>query len=225
MHTFDLNCFSLIRSQALLASSFIPLFCGLMPPRFHGIRYMDGGFSDNLPTLDENTITVSPFCGESDICPRDGSSQLFHVRLLLISCLKSWCSIIGFYSCFSNYCVSGQLCQHEHRAFPAKYVQVRENSVPTQSRSEFYFHWNTEYSFIFVYQLIANLSFLFADFIEYVQTRLRRCPEILESEQLDQLHAMFGGANDSRGFGIARGRQQHGVRLGMLGVQNAPTGL
>lgn len=67
--------------QALLATSFVPLFSGLLPPRFHGIRYMDGGFSDNLPTLDENTITVSPFCGESDICPRDISSQLFHVNL------------------------------------------------------------------------------------------------------------------------------------------------
>lgn len=40
---------------------------------------MDGGFSNNLPTLDESTITVSPFCGETDICPRDASSQLFHV--------------------------------------------------------------------------------------------------------------------------------------------------
>ncbi|KAF7998559.1 hypothetical protein HCN44_010967 [Aphidius gifuensis] len=66
--------------QALLASSFIPLFSGILPPRFHGIRYMDGGFSDNLPTLDENTLTISPFCGESDICPRDTSSQLFHVN-------------------------------------------------------------------------------------------------------------------------------------------------
>ncbi|XP_043268390.1 patatin-like phospholipase domain-containing protein 2 isoform X2 [Venturia canescens] len=66
--------------QALLASSFIPFFSGIFPPRFHGIRYMDGGFSDNLPTLDENTITISPFCGESDICPRDISSQLFHVN-------------------------------------------------------------------------------------------------------------------------------------------------
>ncbi|XP_076664167.1 brummer isoform X2 [Andrena cerasifolii] len=66
--------------QALLASAFVPIFSGLLPPRFHGVRYMDGGFSDNLPTLDENTITVSPFCGESDICPRDVSSQLFHVN-------------------------------------------------------------------------------------------------------------------------------------------------
>ncbi|XP_061932269.1 1-acylglycerol-3-phosphate O-acyltransferase Pnpla3 isoform X5 [Apis cerana] len=67
--------------KALLASAFVPIFSGLLPPRFHGIRYMDGGFSDNLPTLDENTITISPFCGESDICPRDVSSQLFHVNV------------------------------------------------------------------------------------------------------------------------------------------------
>ena len=41
---------------------------------------MDGGFSDNLLVLDKNTVTVSPFCGESDICPRDRTSaRLFHV--------------------------------------------------------------------------------------------------------------------------------------------------
>ncbi|XP_044735220.1 1-acylglycerol-3-phosphate O-acyltransferase Pnpla3 isoform X4 [Chrysoperla carnea] len=67
--------------QALLASAFVPVFSGLIPPKFKGVRYMDGGFSDNLPTLDENTITVSPFCGESDICPRDDSSQLFHINV------------------------------------------------------------------------------------------------------------------------------------------------
>lgn len=67
--------------QALLASAFIPLVSGLWPPKFKGFRYMDGGCSDNLPTLDENTITVSPFCGESDICPRDDSSQLFHINV------------------------------------------------------------------------------------------------------------------------------------------------
>lgn len=65
--------------QALLASAFIPIFSGIIPPKYKGVRYMDGGYSDNLPTLDENTITVSPFCGESDICPRDDSAQLFHV--------------------------------------------------------------------------------------------------------------------------------------------------
>ncbi|XP_050457192.1 patatin-like phospholipase domain-containing protein 2 isoform X2 [Cataglyphis hispanica] len=45
--------------QALLATSFVPLYSGLLPPRFHGIRYMDGGFSDNLPTFDEDTITLN----------------------------------------------------------------------------------------------------------------------------------------------------------------------
>ena len=33
----------------------------------------DGGYSDNLPILDGHTITVSPFCGSSDICPQDES--------------------------------------------------------------------------------------------------------------------------------------------------------
>lgn len=70
--------------NALMASAFVPFFSGWLPPLFHGVRYMDGGFSDNLPTLDENTITVSPFCGESDICPRDDSSQLFHVSDYII---------------------------------------------------------------------------------------------------------------------------------------------
>jgi patatin-like phospholipase domain-containing protein 2 len=54
-------------------------FSGFLPPKFHGVRYMDGAFSDNLPTLDENTVTVSPFAGETDICPRDDSAQIFHV--------------------------------------------------------------------------------------------------------------------------------------------------
>jgi patatin-like phospholipase domain-containing protein 2 len=65
--------------DALLCACFIPGFSGILPPKFHGVRYMDGAFSDNLPTLDENTVTVSPFCGESDICPRDESGKLFHV--------------------------------------------------------------------------------------------------------------------------------------------------
>ncbi len=66
--------------EALLCACFIPGFSGLLPPRFQGVRYMDGAFSDNLPVLDENTITVSPFCGESDICPRDETAQLYHVN-------------------------------------------------------------------------------------------------------------------------------------------------
>ncbi|XP_070159427.1 1-acylglycerol-3-phosphate O-acyltransferase Pnpla3-like isoform X2 [Polyergus mexicanus] len=101
--------------QALLATSFVPFFSGLLPPRFHGLRYMDGGFSDNLPTLDENTITVSPFCGESDICPRDISSQLFHINLANTSIELSRQNIYRFTKIFfppktetlSNMCKQG----------------------------------------------------------------------------------------------------------------------
>lgn len=66
--------------QAITCSCFIPFFSGVLPPKFRGVRYMDGGLSDNLLVLDEHTITVSPFCGESDICPRDkDTSRLIHV--------------------------------------------------------------------------------------------------------------------------------------------------
>nr|XP_018911143.1 PREDICTED: patatin-like phospholipase domain-containing protein 3 [Bemisia tabaci] len=64
--------------QALLASAFIPFFSGLLPPRFHGTRYVDGALSNNLPVIDDTTITVSPLCGKSDISPDDSSSRLFH---------------------------------------------------------------------------------------------------------------------------------------------------
>jgi len=57
--------------DVILASAFIPIFSGWLPPRYRGIRVIDGGYSDNLPVLDTNTVTVSPFCGDSDICPQD----------------------------------------------------------------------------------------------------------------------------------------------------------
>ncbi|XP_033731125.1 patanin-like phospholipase domain-containing protein, partial [Pecten maximus] len=44
-------------------------------------RYVDGGLSDNIPQLNNDTVTVSPFCGESDICPRDPSANLMHITL------------------------------------------------------------------------------------------------------------------------------------------------
>ncbi|KAI1883415.1 hypothetical protein AGOR_G00231200 [Albula goreensis] len=68
--------------QALVCSSFIPIYCGLIPPSFRGVRYVDGGISNNLPRCDlKDTITVSPFSGESDICPRDNSFSFHEARL------------------------------------------------------------------------------------------------------------------------------------------------
>ncbi|KAM7002426.1 patatin-like phospholipase domain-containing protein 2 [Tautogolabrus adspersus] len=67
--------------QACVCSAFIPVYCGLIPPTLHGVRYVDGGISDNLPQYElKNTITVSPFSGESDICPRDTSTNMHELR-------------------------------------------------------------------------------------------------------------------------------------------------
>ncbi|XP_051547353.1 patatin-like phospholipase domain-containing protein 2 isoform X3 [Myxocyprinus asiaticus] len=67
--------------QALVCSCFIPVYCGLIPPAFRGVRYVDGGISDNLPQSElKNTITISPFSGESDICPKDNSTSFHELR-------------------------------------------------------------------------------------------------------------------------------------------------
>uniref|UniRef100_UPI00398EFB3E patatin-like phospholipase domain containing 3 n=1 Tax=Pristiophorus japonicus TaxID=55135 RepID=UPI00398EFB3E len=68
--------------QALICSAFVPIYCGLIPPSFRGVRYVDGGISNNLPQYElKNTITVSPFSGESDICPRDSSTNFHELRV------------------------------------------------------------------------------------------------------------------------------------------------
>ncbi|XP_074488824.1 patatin-like phospholipase domain-containing protein 2 isoform X1 [Sebastes fasciatus] len=67
--------------QACVCSAFIPVYCGIIPPTLQGVRYVDGGISDNLPQYElKNTITVSPFSGESDICPRDTSTNIHELR-------------------------------------------------------------------------------------------------------------------------------------------------
>ncbi|KAK5927915.1 hypothetical protein CgunFtcFv8_013023 [Champsocephalus gunnari] len=67
--------------QAVVCSAFIPVYSGLIPPTLQGVRYVDGGISDNLPQYEQkNTITVSPFSGESDICPRDTSTNIHELR-------------------------------------------------------------------------------------------------------------------------------------------------
>lgn len=68
----------------VIASTFIPIFSGWLPPRYRGVRVIDGGYSDNLPILDGATITVSPFSGDSDICPQDDRAW----RLLAVSVAK-----------------------------------------------------------------------------------------------------------------------------------------
>jgi patatin-like phospholipase domain-containing protein 2 len=59
--------------NVILASSFIPFVSGWSLPRYKGHLVLDGGYTDNAPKFDGNTITVSPFSGDQDISPRDDS--------------------------------------------------------------------------------------------------------------------------------------------------------
>ncbi|CAF0754116.1 unnamed protein product [Didymodactylos carnosus] len=76
--------------QALICSSFVPYWSGIIPNKFRGLYYWDGGLTNNNPIIDENTILVSPFAGESDICPRDESGSFYSVdfRGTDISCTQ-----------------------------------------------------------------------------------------------------------------------------------------
>lgn len=83
--------------QALICSCFIPYYSGITAPTFRGVQYVDGGLSDNLPVLDENTITVSPFAGEHDICPQDKSCNILQVNVVNTSIAISAENIYRFY--------------------------------------------------------------------------------------------------------------------------------
>jgi patatin-like phospholipase domain-containing protein 2 len=67
--------------QVLLCSCFIPLWSGIWLPKYKGVTYVDGGFSNNLLILDDKTLTVSPFSGEADICPQDDTLNLLQINL------------------------------------------------------------------------------------------------------------------------------------------------
>ncbi|VDD85874.1 unnamed protein product [Enterobius vermicularis] len=60
--------------DAIVCSCFIPVYGGFDYPKYQGEKYVDGGISVNQPVLDSNTITISPFAGENDICPSDTDS-------------------------------------------------------------------------------------------------------------------------------------------------------
>ncbi|XP_014876719.1 patatin-like phospholipase domain-containing protein 2 isoform X2 [Poecilia latipinna] len=67
--------------QVLMCSCFFPIYCGFKPPSYHGVLYVDGALSNNMPLFEHrNTITMAPFSGESDICPREGTFNFFEVH-------------------------------------------------------------------------------------------------------------------------------------------------
>ncbi|XP_063095053.1 omega-hydroxyceramide transacylase isoform X2 [Cavia porcellus] len=58
--------------EALYCSCFVPVYCGFIPPTYRGVRYIDGGFTSMQPcAFWTDSITISTFSGQQDICPRD----------------------------------------------------------------------------------------------------------------------------------------------------------
>ena len=65
--------------DALICSSFVPWYLGIIPPTFKNTAYIDGGLSDNLPGCSETTIRISPFAGVDSISPTDDHDSRFHL--------------------------------------------------------------------------------------------------------------------------------------------------
>ena len=57
--------------DAIICSCYIPIYCGIVPPKYQNQYYVDGGMSNNLPR-ENTTIAIQPWEGEADICPHDG---------------------------------------------------------------------------------------------------------------------------------------------------------
>ncbi|XP_068673217.1 patatin-like phospholipase domain-containing protein 4 [Montipora capricornis] len=69
--------------EVILATCFVPFWSGIIPISIRGKYYVDGGVSDNLPQhFTGETITVSPFSGQCDICPKDVSSNDAHIDFM-----------------------------------------------------------------------------------------------------------------------------------------------
>ncbi|KAL2103793.1 hypothetical protein ACEWY4_000661 [Coilia grayii] len=63
--------------KVLLCSCFVPMYCGVIPPSYKGVHYVDGGLTDIQPMQTTgHTLTISPFAGEIDICPQHDPSPM-----------------------------------------------------------------------------------------------------------------------------------------------------
>ena len=67
--------------QCLLCSCFLPVFSGVRFPVFRGEKYIDGGFTNNLPIVQNPSITISPFEGIVDICPKSINNKRRYMKI------------------------------------------------------------------------------------------------------------------------------------------------
>uniref|UniRef100_A0A8C0UA07 Patatin-like phospholipase domain-containing protein 1 n=2 Tax=Cyanistes caeruleus TaxID=156563 RepID=A0A8C0UA07_CYACU len=68
--------------QAVMCSCYVPVYFGFSPPKYRGVRYVDGELAMwRANFVSRSTITISAFAGEYDICPRDGPAAFLTFQL------------------------------------------------------------------------------------------------------------------------------------------------
>ncbi|NXI38851.1 PLPL1 protein, partial [Galbula dea] len=68
--------------QAILCSCYIPLYFGLLPLVYRGVRYIDGEIGMwRASFVTPSTITISSFAGEYDICPKEDPAAFFTFQI------------------------------------------------------------------------------------------------------------------------------------------------
>ncbi|NXJ83377.1 PLPL1 protein, partial [Trogon melanurus] len=68
--------------EAIICSCYLPLYFGILPLKYHGVRYVDGELGMwRANFVSRSTITVSAFAGEYDICPKDSSAAFLTFQL------------------------------------------------------------------------------------------------------------------------------------------------
>lgn len=66
------------------------------------LQYLfDGGLTDNIPVLNKDTITVSPWAGEHSICPRDSYGQTFPLTVVNTSICPTGSNLVRFNDAFN----------------------------------------------------------------------------------------------------------------------------
>ncbi|KAK7099323.1 hypothetical protein V1264_003474 [Littorina saxatilis] len=87
--------------DVLMCSAFIPGFSAYTLPSYKGRYLFDGGLTDNIPVLNKDTITVSPWAGEHSICPRDSYGQTFPLTVVNTSICPTGSNLVRFNDAFN----------------------------------------------------------------------------------------------------------------------------
>ncbi|XP_043928394.1 patatin-like phospholipase domain-containing protein 4 [Protopterus annectens] len=81
--------------KVLLGSCFVPIYAGLKAVEYKGEKWIDGGLTNSLPILQVGrTVTVSPFCGRTDICPKDETQMNLHISVAKQNIMLSTANVV-----------------------------------------------------------------------------------------------------------------------------------